>query len=128
MSEHYCTICSKEKSEKPGLMPAINRYDSIRIKSVGYQAQEKGQEFLILSGKYGLIDARQPIPWYDHLLVAEEVEKMVAIVTQQLRDLKVQSLTFYTADEKSEPSWRPYCEVIRQSTSATGVRLTMKTI
>ena len=109
-----------------GVLPAIERYISPRIQSVYRLATANGNDFLILSGKYGLMDAQQPIPWYDHLLVAEEIDQMVSLVVKQLVDFGVQSLTFYTADEKSDPSWHPYCEVIRRSTATAGVRLYMK--
>jgi hypothetical protein len=128
VSDFYCTVCSKEKSKAPGLVPAINRYDSERIQSISQLAEKAGRGFLILSGEYGLIDAQQPIPWYDHLLVAKEVKVMAQKVAAQLKGLNVQHLTFYGIDEKLDISWQPYWEVIRQSTKSAGIELTTRLI
>lgn len=128
LSIYLCTACSKEKITTAGLIPALDRYASSRIRSISHKAEINDLGFLILSGKYGLIEAQQPIPWYDHLLVAEEVKPMVALVSRQLKALQVESLTFYAVDEQQDPSWQPYCEVIRQSTATTGVKLILKII
>lgn len=123
-SFYLCTSCSKEKSSVPGLIPAIDRYDSERIQSIGALAKKEGKGFLILSGQYGLIDSQHPIPWYDHLLVPEEVEEMVERVAAQLQEMNVEAMIFYGADEQLDSSWQPYWEVIRKSTTAAGVKLT----
>lgn len=121
---YLCTSCSKEKSSAQGLIPAIDRYDSERIQSIGTLAKKEGKGFLILSGEYGLIDSQHPIQWYDHLLSPEEIEAMVEKVAARLQEINVETLVFYGADEGLDSSWQPYWEVIRKSTKAAGVKLT----
>ncbi|MGH7600908.1 MAG: hypothetical protein ACREOI_31505, partial [bacterium] len=73
----FCTYCSALKSQAPGNIPAMQRYQSLRIRKVCQAAMELGLEFYILSGEFGLIPSQQPIPFYDHLLRPEEVPVMV---------------------------------------------------
>ncbi|HOO77138.1 MAG TPA: hypothetical protein PK636_03235 [bacterium] len=73
MNTLVCTICCRDKDAAPGLLPARKRYRSRRIAEVGRLAREAGLPLAILSGKYGLIDADAPIPYYDTLLRPEGV-------------------------------------------------------
>src|SRR5438445_10199224 len=60
--------CSQRKKPDAGLLPAIDRYDgpAFRVlrKFLG-EAPADPPVVLILSAKYGLIEAAQPIPEYD---------------------------------------------------------------
>jgi cytoplasmic iron level regulating protein YaaA (DUF328/UPF0246 family) len=48
-----------------------------------------GQKFLILSGKYGILEPSDPIPYYDHLLQSSEVSEHSKKVADQLETLGV---------------------------------------
>ena len=78
--EYVCTTCSKAKKRDEKLLPAIQRYVSARIDFVSQESQRLGWPLLIFSGKYGLITADLPIPWYDQALVEEDVPTMIATV------------------------------------------------
>ena len=81
-----CTYCSASKDPDKGLVPAYKRYISARIVHVQEIAEREGVHFCILSGKFGLVDWNHPLPWYDHLLLAEEVPQLVDMVKHQLNE------------------------------------------
>lgn len=71
MNNHYLLIlaCSQRKKPDVGLLPAIDRYDGVNF-SVLHKARREGYlpdnlDILILSAKYGLIEAQTPIENYD---------------------------------------------------------------
>jgi hypothetical protein len=109
----WCTYCSAAKREDPGLLPAVERYLDRRIRDLAMRAADEGVLFLILSGKYGLLRPVDPIPWYDHLLAADEVEGTAGRVAVQLREFGVSSLRFHTVDRALDPQLEPYLKTIR---------------
>jgi len=112
MSLAYCTYCSKEKREDKSQLPSIDRYISQRIKHVHQLALEHDADFLILSGKYGLLKGSAEIPYYDHLLSTDEVEDMTKLVSSQLRNAEVKRLKCFSASPELQPSLRPYVDVL----------------
>jgi hypothetical protein len=113
-----CTYCAADKRRDLEPLPAIARYRSDRI-----AALHAAGPMLILSGEYGLLAPEDPIPWYDHLLMPEEVEELVPQVISQLRSRSITALDFHTADPLHTPAVRPYVAVITQACAAAGVAL-----
>ncbi len=92
--------CSQRKCPDPGLLPAIERYDggSYRLlrksRREGYWPERL--DMLILSTKYGLIDASTPIANYD--------QRMNRDRAGELKNQTVQALQSYAGQNT-------YCEV-----------------
>ena len=107
-------------------MPAIERYESLRITGVYKKASEAGAGFVILSGKYGILDAQQPIAYYDHLLAASEVEKHAALVARQLKEKGITKLVFYTDSILKDPNVKPYIDCIKLGAAKGGVVLEIR--
>lgn len=123
---HYLiTICSKEKSRTPGEIPAVKRYLNTRIADVHERSRREGIPMLIFSGKYGLIDPETPIPYYDHLLEAEEVEGFVAPTAEVLSERGITTVTF-VAQPREEAGWENYYRVIEQACGIAGVELVVE--
>ena len=118
-----CTYCSAEKSAAPGRIPALQRYRSRRISDLAATAAGAGDDFLILSGSYGLITPETPLPWYDHLLQAREVPELADRAAGTLAARKIGRVVYHTADPGLEPDVRPYLDVIRLACAKTGVPL-----
>src|SRR5438876_8192252 len=60
--------CSQRKKPDAGLLPAIDRYDGPAFRVLRkflVEAPAHPPVILILSAKYGLIEAAQPVPDYD---------------------------------------------------------------
>ena len=112
--KYFCTICSKDKSNKPGLLEANERYISPRINYVIKIAARESAPMLILSGKYGLISPDKKIPFYDLLLKKSRVEELVTKVIKQCRKLKIGELIFY-AKSRRKQGWGPYYAVLEQA-------------
>ncbi|MBU0742947.1 YaaA family protein [bacterium] len=124
----WCTCCSAAKREDLGPLPALERYQDPRIHDLAERAGAAGTGFLILSGEYGLLRPDDPIPWYDHLLLADDVDELVGRVTGQLGDLDVTSIVFHTVDPAPEPQLRPYLETISEACRRAGVDLEIVTL
>jgi len=117
----WCTYCSAEKRRDPAPLPAIERYLDRRIRRVAEGAGRAGAAFFILSGAYGLLEPQAPIPWYDHLLLDEEVEAMAERVAGQLAAAGVEELVFHTVGEDADPHTLPYRQVVERACAAADV-------
>ena len=117
-----CSICSRAKKDDAGLLPAKDRYVGSHISKVRGFAKREGLPFFILSGVYGFISGDELIPYYDHLLVAHEVEALVPSLLKQLRKHEVEVLHFYT---KTKPNWVPYRKALEEATKSLGIGLTV---
>lgn len=113
--KYLITTCSKEKRQDEKLLPALERYLDPRIKQVYNKSKDLKVGFLILSGKYGILDSDELIPYYDQILLETQVSDMVERVLPQLKKFKVTELVVYGKNEQTNPSWRPYYEVLRIS-------------
>ncbi len=115
----FCTYCSRDKSDAPGAMPAIQRYKSIRIEKVHTAASQLGLEFYILSGKFGLLAPDQAIPWYDHLLKREDVSHLADRVANQIQEYGITGLVYFTNSFNRDPDVIPYHDAIVAACSRT---------
>lgn len=126
MTKVYCTICSKDKRTDEGLLPAKERYISDRIKKVGALSENDKVPFFILSGEFGLLKSDKQIPYYDHLLISEEVATLTERATKQLSELKIDEVVFFAKPKKK--NWIPYYDVLECATNALGIRLNVRVI
>ena len=125
---HYiCTTCCKDKRTDEQPLPAIQRYRSARIDAIATLSKQLGKPLVILSGKYGLVDADQNIPWYDEILTTESLPHLMPIVCQQLVDLQISQLSFH-AVAKEVPGMGPYHEVLEQACARQGIPLLVTSV
>ncbi len=115
-----CTYCARTKRAEQGLLPAVDRYLSDRIARL-----HASGPMLILSGKYGLLSPSDPSPWYDHLLMPDEVGEMARIVAIQLLERKVRAIEFHTADPATTTPIRPYVAVMKAACREVGIELSL---
>ncbi len=121
----FCTYCCKDKTKEPGEIPAIERYQSSRIRAVYSAALSVGQLFLILSGEYGLLRPCRPIRWYDHLLQEDEIKPLSQTVAGQLRQAGVQRVFYFTKAVKDDPVLRRYFDTIELACKSAGVQVAL---
>jgi hypothetical protein len=121
----FCTYCSAEKDPSEGELPAIQRYLSPRIQSVYAAAKRLGLRFLILSGEFGILEPDDPIPYYDHLLLPSEVPEHAKRVADQLKDLDVKDMIFFT---RSDAAVKPYLECMKSACQIAGAELKFVTL
>ncbi len=117
------TICSRRKQEDSSLLSAQERYTGDHVNTVGNIARDSNLLFFILSGKYGLIPADQPIPYYDFYLENEHVEALTHLVSKQLQEAGITALNFYTEDKES---WAPYITTISKGAELVEVALKLR--
>ena len=123
--EFLCTICCAEKRRDPQALAARERYLSPRIAQIMAESETTGRPLIILSGKFGLIDADEPIPWYDELLERSSVAALVPVVAEQLRKREATRLLF-VARQRTAPGWGPYFDLIEQACEQAGVVLSCR--
>lgn len=119
---HAATCCSRSKQAGEGLLPAVERYTSPRVAYVAAESSRLGLPLLLLSGRFGLLDAGERIPYYDDALTDDGVAPLVPIVAKQIREKGVVALAFY-ARARSTPGWEPYHRVLEAACDLTGIRL-----
>ena len=115
------TYCSREKDPSPGLLPAMDRYLSSRIRAAQETASRLQLEFRILSGLYGLLEQDEKIPDYDHLLTYEQVPGHAKKLAGQLASSNVGRVIFITRTLEDDPGTEPYRQAILEACSAVQV-------
>lgn len=117
------TYCAKTKTNTEEPTPAHERYLSKRITHARDSALSSCDKFAILSGRFGLIDGNEKIPYYDHLLKEDEIPSMVDRVAKILKSWGVSELTWYSLPDNLDPFvWR-YRAVITRAAAITGCSL-----
>ena len=104
----FCTYCSAEKGTTEELLPALRRYHSKRIQRIHKAARNAGCGFYILSGEYGLLKPDEKIPYYDHLLVDDEVEAQAFRLTEQIKQYDITQIVFFTLSISKDEKLAPY--------------------
>jgi len=82
-----------------------------------------GFKFIILSGKYGILEPNDSIPCYDHLLQSSEVTEHSKRVADQLDALGVKDLIFFTRSFLDDKNVKPYCDCIKFASQKAGIEL-----
>lgn len=93
--KYYCTYCSKNKNKTNDPSPAHLVYNSKRIKFLYKKSKIEGHPLLILSGKYGIINANDSIDYYDQLLLEENVKIHASLIQKQLSELTISKIIFF---------------------------------
>lgn len=117
-------FCRKNYSKKP--IPAIELYKSERINTVFNLAKNDEVNFVILSGKFGILDTQQKISYYDHLLKPSEVENHAKLVASQLKEKKLTQIIFYMGSVKHDKNLIPYIDCIKKASTKNGITIEFK--
>lgn len=111
----YCTYCSCKKQKNGWLLPAIERYNSRRIKSIHGKAESDGVELFILSGRFGFIHCETRIPLYNQLLTSEEVPGIVDKLKWQIENYGISEIVYYAKVKVDDGKLKPYGCAIKQA-------------
>lgn len=112
--KYHLTTCCAEKRKDEGLLPAKIRYQSQRVQTVVSESEQTRTPLLIFSGKFGILNSDDPIPWYDKALADEDLEQILPKVISQLQERSITEVTLF-ARPKDTPGWGPYYAVIEQA-------------
>ena len=124
----YLTYCSAQKNYSKKALPAIQLYDSQRISKVFELAKSQNAKFVILSGKYGLVEAHQQINYYDHLLNQTEVESHAGVMASQIATKCISEIVFFTNPVETDPNLLPYLRSIKRACEIAKITITIKAI
>lgn len=122
----HVTYCSKNKDRTRKNLPAIERYQSERIDRVKTLSEEKDENFAILSGKYGLIEAQEEIPFYDELLRERNIPQLITGVKNFLKSNNVDKVIYHT--KKVENERKPYFKLVKNACEGLNIELEKKSI
>ena len=117
-----CSVCSRQKNEDPDPLPARERYTGSHVRYVESVAKAP---LYILSGKYGLLEANDPVEYYDYRLTDGDVSALVRVIGTQLEREGIQEVIFYS---KSKTEWLPYRKALQIACGSKGVGLTLQRI
>ena len=110
------------------MFPAMKRYLAPRIEYVYKQALVSGNGFLIFSGKYGLLEADEPIPYYDKLLLRGDFESMGRKIDGQYKKYAFEKLIFFHQDIKKDAKLIVCRDFIGQFACRNGIEAEFKTL
>ena len=119
----YLTYCSAQKNYSKKAVPAIELYVSDRISKVFELAKSQNAKFVILSGKYGLVEAHQQINYYDHLLNQTEVEAHANVIASQITSKCISEIVFFTNPVETDPNLLPYIACIESACEKANIQL-----
>jgi len=108
----YVTYCSAEKNPIEKEIQAIDRYRSERIEHVRLLAKQDKADFMILSGKFGLLNSTDKIPFYDHLLKPFETTRLSKTVARQLKSLRGKTIVLHAHWVDKDMNVAPYIETL----------------
>jgi len=121
----FVTYCSRDKRDDEGDIFAIDRYISNRIMKVYESSKIVLADFMILSGEFGLLNKDDKIPYYDHLLVMEEVEDYIKKITGQILEKNIKKIIFFTESLEDDPNLKPYQISISKACKSLNVEFMM---
>ena len=124
----YLTYCSAQKNFSKKALPAIQLYDSERISKVFELAKSQNAKFVILSGKYGLVEAHQQINYYDHLLNQTEVESHAGLMASQIATKDISEIVFFSNSVQTDPNLLPYLRSIKRACEIANIPITIKAL
>jgi len=118
MNTLYVTYCSGKKNPKEGSIPAIERYDSDRIRWVYNLSIKDKADFAILSGVLGLLYPNEKILYYNHKMNKDDVKRIAKLIKWFLRDRNhenrnYEKIDYFTENPHSEPVLKYYHESLK---------------
>lgn len=119
----FSTYCSAEKETEDEPLPAIRRYRSERIRRIYSAALTCGVGFFILSGEFGLLTPTEPIPYYDHLLVGDEIEAHSLTVAEQIKQHSITQIIFFTLPVAVDEKLATYHACLRLACQKASINL-----
>jgi hypothetical protein len=122
----YATYCSAEKVNTQHPVAAIELYKSQRIDHILWLAKQDDHQFVILSGKYGIVDTEEKIPYYDHLLTSHEVINHSSLVANQIKKKGITEVQFYVGDINRDKNILTYIECISFAALKANITLEVK--
>ena len=105
------------------LLPALRRYRSERIERIHKAALITGCSFYILSGEYGLLAPGELIPYYDHLLMADEIETHACKLIEQIKRYSITKIVFFTLPVSRDEKLAPYHSALRLACTIASISL-----
>lgn len=118
-----CTYCSADKHFSESSLSAIQLYKSNRIIQVFEKAKKSNTNFLILSGKYGLVYPSEEIQYYDHLLMPSEVENHSDLIATQIKSENITSIEFYMNSIQRDNNLQAYFDCISKACAKASIVL-----
>jgi hypothetical protein len=122
----HCTYCSADKNHLESPTEAIHVYKSNRILSLYGTAIEQKVGFIILSGKFGIISPTDKIDYYDHLLIATEVQAHAELISTQIKAKGISKIVFFMNSLEQDTNLQPYLDCMKMACQKANIQLTVE--
>lgn len=132
----YVTYCSSKKKPTKESIPAIERYNSDRIRWVYNLSLKDDADFAILSGVFGLVFHDEKIPYYDLPMIEDEpitkddIERIARLNKCFLNENKARDkiVHYFTENPKGEPGLKNFYKSLKQATDDLKRKLELRLI
>ncbi len=108
------TACGNKKEKRR--LPAGKIYKSARIRHLYRRSKELKVPFLILSAKYGLVEADREIEPYDAVMDEQRCKELKEQIKESLK--KYEAVVFFKGGARKE-----YHECLKEACSEVGIKL-----
>ena len=121
----HITPGSRDKNRMRKNLEAIKKYDSERINQVKALADQRNEEFAILSGKYGFITPEEEIPFHDEMVREMNISEILTHVKNFLQSKEVDEVIYYSADFEGERI--PYFKLVKTACDTLDINFEKRT-
>jgi len=121
----HITPGSRDKNRMRKNLEAIKKYDSDRITQVKALADQRNEEFAILSGKYGSITPEEEIPFHDEMVREMNISELLTHVKNFLQSRDVDEVIYYSADFECERI--PYFKLVKTACDTLDINFEKRT-
>lgn len=121
----HITPGSRDKNRMRKNLEAIKKYDSERITQVKALADQRNEEFAILSGKYGFITPGEEIPFHDEMVREMNISELLTNVKNFLQSKEVDEVIYYSGDFEGEMI--PYFKLVKTACDTMDINFEKRT-
>jgi hypothetical protein len=121
----HITSPSREKDRQRKDLPALKRYSSETIRKIKQIAEDEGEDFFILSRKYGMIRSEEEIPFNDEQIREKTIPELITDLRDFLECRDIDRVIYYDHGQSHN---KPYFRLLKNACETLDIDFEKKTI